>query len=535
MRRSSILIRSVFAIPVLCAALLGTLRGYAQNAENGPLPPARNQQTSQAGPGAFPESQIKEQLIGEISAGAELTLARSTDNHLAWAEKSSGKRTVRLDGKQIGGAYDDVKYLEFSADEQHIAFIAKRQSRWVLIVDGTDRSREYGRLTAPKLSPNGKFFAVGACLEKKCRLVVNEEEIGPEFEDISAPNFSADGGHSVYFGKRNKKWIQVFDGKEQGPEMDDYAFWRFIPNSERTAIAARLGSDWTWIVDGKPGPAFDVLGDIDFSSDGKHYTYGGTDAKWGFAKHKTHGVIVVDGQVVGTYEGKGYGGGWQGLFGQSQQISTGLHHLFPDFHGVSDPQYTPDGQLVYAGRMGEGNVMVYVDGVPGPSFEDIVSPIGISLDGKHIAYLGKKGDSFVEVRDQKPGPSFPGKRELSFVELLVINKDGSHLAYEIVRGGNTFKQGRTSRALRRMVIDGKAGREYDAYDIGRFQFSSDGLHHYYEVSGAVGNRDRVIFDGMESRLYDNVFRGSVRLLDETTIEFVAQDGRRLVRVLETLR
>jgi hypothetical protein len=535
MRRSALLVSLIRAIPIFCAALLVGLPGYSQNAPSGPLTPSPNPQASQSGPLALPASQVKEQLIGEISPGAEFVTARSTENHLAWVEKASGKKTVRLDGKQVGGAYDDVKYLEFSSDEQHLAFIAKRKSRWVMVVDGADRSREYGRLTAPQLSPNGKFFAAGGCLEKKCRLIVNEEEIGPEFEDISAPGFNSNGEHCVYFGKRNKKWVQVFDGKEQGLEMDDYAFWHFAPGGETTVIAARMKSDWTWIVNGKLGPAMDVLGAIDFSPDGKHYTYGGTDAKWGFSKHKTRGVIVIDGEVAGSYEGKGFGGGWQGIFGVSQQIVTGPRHLFPDFHGVSDPQYTPDGQLVYAGRMGEGNVSVYVNGVPGPNFEDIVSPIGISSDGKHIAYLGKQGESFVEVRDQKSGPSFPGKREISFVDLLLISKDGSHLAYDIVRGGNAFKEGRTTRALRRMVIDGKAAQEYDAYDIDHFAFGADGQHYFYEVYGASGDRDRVVFDGMESKLYDSVFRRSVKFVDETTIEFVARDGQRFLRVLESLK
>ncbi len=473
-------------------------------------------------------------MIGEISPGAEIDSARSTENHIAWVEKAGGRSTVRLDGQQVGDTYEEVKYLTFSDDEQHLAFVAKRNSRWVLVEDGAGKSREYGRLTAPELSANGKFFAVGACLEKKCRLVVNGEETGPEYEDISAPRFTADGEHSVYFGKRNKQWIQVFDGKEQGPEMDDFAYWLFSPDRQSVVVAARMGSDWTWIVNGAPGPAFDVLGSIDFSPDGKHYAYGGTDAKWGFKKHKTRGVIVIDGKVAGTFEGSGFGGGWQGLFGTSQRINTGPHHLFPDFHGVSDPQYAPDGKLVYAGRMSEGNVVVYVDGAPGPSFDDIVSPIGISGDGKHIAYIGKKGDSFVEVRDQVLGPGFPGKRETSFVGLLAINKDGSHLAYEIVRGGSSFKEGRTTRALRRMVIDRNAAQEYDALGMGNFVFSADAQHHFYEVYGASGNRDRVIFDGMESKLYDTVLRHSAMFVDEATIEFVAQDGRRLVRVLETL-
>ena len=526
---------ALFVLALLAIPLLSE-NGRAQSAPEGPLVPVpTNQNTSQSGSPLFPPSQVKEELVGEISPGAELAGARSSENHLAWVEKAGGKKTVRLDGKQIGGTYDDVKYLEFSKDEQHVAFIAKRQSKWVLVVDGADHSREYGKMTAPTLSANGKFFAVGTCVEKKCRLVVNEEEIGPEFEDISAPGFNTNGDHCVYFGKRKKKWIMVLDNKESGPEMDDFAYWRFSPDGNGTVVAAQFKSDWTWVVNGTPGPSLDVIGYLDFSSDGKHYAYGGTEAQSGFKKTKTHGVVVVDGRTAGSYEGKGFGGGWQGLFGASQQIATGPRHLFPDFHGVSDVQYTPDDKLVYAGRQGEGNVTVYVDSVPGPNFEDIVSSIVVSGDGKHLAYLGKKDESFVEVRDQVPGPSFPGKRELSFVETIAMNKDGSHLAYEIVRGGNQFKQGLTRRALRRMVIDGKAGPEYDSNDLSHFRFGEGGTHYFYEVYGAVGDRDRVVFDGIDSKIFDTVFRNSTKFVDETTIEFVAQDGRRFLRVLESLK
>lgn len=536
MRKPAELCYSVIFVSILSAFLLSTGEGQAQTAPSGPLVPSpANQNTTQSGPPLFSQSQVKEELIGEISPGAEMAGARSAENHLAWVEKANGKKTVRLDGKQIGNVYDDVKYLDFSKDEQHLAFIAKRNSKWVLVIDGADHTREYGKMTAPTLSANGKNFAVGTCLEKKCRLVVNEEEIGPEFEDISAPGFNRDGDHCVYFGKRNKKWIMVFDNKESGPEMDDYAFWRFASDGTGTAVAARFRSDWTWVVNGTPGPLLDVIGYLDFSSDGKHYAYGGTEAQSGFKKTKTRGVVVVDGRISGTYDGKGLGGTWQGLFGTSQQIITGPRHLFPDFHGVSDVQYTPDDKLIYAGRQGEGNVTVFLDGSPGPGFEDIVSYIVISADGKHIAYLAKKGESFVEVRDQVPGPSFPGKRELSFVDTVAMSKDGSHLAYEIVRGGNQFKQGTTRRALRRMVIDGKAGPEYDSNALSHFRFSVDGTHYFYEIYGAVGDRDRVVFDGIDSKIYDTVFRNSTKFVDETSIEFVAQDGRRFLRVLETLK
>ena len=48
----------------------------------------------------FPLSKIKENVIGEVTAGSKVAWARSTENHLAWAEKAkNGSQIVRLDGK----------------------------------------------------------------------------------------------------------------------------------------------------------------------------------------------------------------------------------------------------------------------------------------------------------------------------------------------------------------------------------------------------------------------------------------------------
>lgn len=515
----SFYIPAVFACACLAAAM------QAQTVESKP------EQTSTPTTAAS-NLKLREELIGEMASGAKLELIRITDNHVAWIEKTGGKRVVKLDGKPVG-TYDDANYLRFSRDEQHLAFTAKRNSKWVLILDGQERSKEYGRVGTPALSANGRFFAVGACNGKKCRLIVNGDEVSAEFEDLSDPGFTSNGDHYGYYAKRNKKWVFMLDGKEYGPEMADCASWVTDPDAKRIAVAGLIGGRWTWIVDGTPGPGLDVISDIAFTSDYKHYAYGGTDAHWGFAKHKTRGVMVVDGKIAGEYEGRGFGGGWQGMFGQSTQITTGLHSLSPDFHGVSDPQYMADGKLVHAGRRGDDNVVVMINGNPGPVFEDIVSPIGVSENG-HIAYVGKLGESFVEVRDQKSGASFPGKRAESFVSFLMMSDEGGHLAYEIVRGGRAFKEGRTSRALRRVVIDGKAGTEHDAQGISDLALRAEGGRYHYTVIGAEGNRDRLVFNGLQTKLYDNVFRGTPEFLDDQTVEFVAQDGQRFVKVTAVL-
>jgi hypothetical protein len=484
---------------------------------------------------SLPSSTLKihEEPLGELSPGSKVELARCTDNHLAWIEKAGGKRVVKLDGKPVG-TYDDANSLRFSADEQHLAFAAKRNGEWVVVLDGQERTKEYGRLSAPALSANGKFFAAAGCREKKCHVIVNGDETSPEFEDINGLGFTESGAHYAYFAKRHKKWVLMLDGKEYGPEMNDFVDWVTDPEAKRVAVAGLIGEKWTWVVDGIRGPALDVISPIVFSPDYQHYAYGGTDAKWGFAKHKTHGVMVVDGKVAGEYEGRGFGGAWVGMFGYSNQIATGMRSLEPGFHGVSDPQYTPEGKLVYAGRRGDNEVVVLTDGTPGPAFEDIVSSIAVSKDGKHIAYIGKRGDSFVEVRDQQPGASFLGKGVESFVGALEMSDDGDRLAYEIVRGGRMYKARYTIRALRRVVIDGQGGPEYDALGIRDIGLRRQGKGYHYTVIGAEGSRDRVVFNGLETKLYDSVFGGSLEFIDDRTLEFVAQDGQRFVKVTAVL-
>ncbi len=483
----------------------------------------------------FPPAKIREKVIGEISPGSEFAGAQSSESRLAWIEKSKDQRVVKFDGVQQGGVYEEVLFLTISNDEQHLAFAAKRKSKWVLVIDSEEKSKEYGRMTAMHLSANGKHFAFCGCNEKKCRLVLDGEETGPEFEDITQPKFSSDSAHYSYGGKRGKQWVMILDGKEFGPEMQGFVSWYFAPDGSRLAVAALMKSGWTWIVDGVPGPAYEVISPLSFSNDSKHYTYGGANSAGGSfgGKQKVTGALVVDGQVMGTYPGKGFGGGWQGMFA-TYSMSAGLRMLRPDFHGLSTPDYASNDSLIYAARKGEDKVLVYVNNEAGPPIEDLVSPIIYTKDAGHIGYVAKRGDDFVEMRDHKATSSFTGKRDISFVSSIAISEDGEHLAFVIVRGGKMFMQGNTQRALRRVVLDSRGGPEYDCLAINNVEFNSNGKHFFYEVQGAKGDRDLVVFDGMEGLLYNDVFRNSTKFLEDKVIEFIAREGQKFLRVTEPL-
>jgi hypothetical protein len=496
-------------------------------------PPTRSPQ-AEAGPKTVPPGPptVQEELIAEISAGSEYVVGNTLGRHVLWSQKSGDQHTVWLDGKQVGGTYQQVHRmgLRGEAEDLHVIMAGKRRGKWVALYDGQERTAEYDEITTVDVGPGGHPLIVGGCRAKKCHLIMDGKETGPEFEGIGSPDFNLKSGHYVYFGKRNKKWVAILDGREIGPEMDDYGNFSWGPEGRLMAVAAQMGKKYTWIVDGSPGPLFDVIGEVAFSPDGRHYAFGGARVKSGFGSKEVRGSMVVDGkESEETWKGEGLTGNWTVVFGSYRYVLKGIKSLSADFHGVSDPVFTADGSLVFAKRLGNGNVVVHFGGRAGPALDDVMSSIVISGDGKHVAYVGRQGDSFLDVRDQTPGVSFPGKREVSFVGWIAINKDGTRVAYEIVRGGTQFKAGTTRRALRRVVIDGKGGREYDSHNLMPSRFSDDGNHYAYAVHGAQGDRDRMILDDVEGPLYDDIFNWT-RFLDERSVEFVARQGRRLVRV-----
>ena len=492
----------------------------------------------EAKPTPIPPSQIREELVAEVSPGSEAVALRFLNtggvDHVAWVEQSKSGKTIWLDGKQVGGPFDDVKYPALFRGTGALGFVASRKSKWLLSVGGREYGSEYTKITGYDVGAQGELVA-GVCREKQCRLLLDGRETGPTFEDIGAPDFSPKGDHYVYFGKRNEKWVPLVDGKDIGVEMDGWWTHRWWPEGSRLAIAAQLNGHSTWIIDRQPGPLFDVISDLALSRDGEHYAYGGANANAGFKKQEVIGSMVVDGKSLEpSYTGRGMLGGWTWLGGKGQLISKGLKSLSVDFHGLSDPVFTAKGELAFGLRLGEGRVTVRVGDREGPMFDDILSSILVASEGEHIAYVAKKEEAFVEVRDQQPGPTFPAKRAVAAVRWIAMTESG-RLSYELVRGGAEFKEGRSQRALRRVVLDGVEGPEYDALGVTTFRLSETSDQYAYIVVGAEGTRDRLVLNGHESKLYDDIVAGSLTFVPPTGARFVARQERRLLRVTIDLR
>lgn len=481
-------------------------------------------------------SLFHEDVLAELTPGTEAKQILVGAHHLAWVEKLNDKRSVRLDAKQLGGSFDDIKYLQFSREESRLVFFGKRSRAWYFVDDGKEDSKAISSPTAIAFQPDGPSLAYCECSERTCRVVIDGKESGAEYDDISYPRYSPDGKHLAFLAKRSKKWVGVLDGKELPGELDEPAFasWGFSRGSGRFFMSGRVKSTFIHVIDSSPTPGFDVISRIAFTRDGSHYAYGGADAKGGFKKQKIFGTIVKDGQPIATYEGKGMMGSWSALGGSTEAMVVGIHDLTTDFHGVSSPEFDPNGKIVYAARRDKGDVAVFHGADAGPGFDEILSPVIFARESEHFAYVARQGQDFVEVRDNKPILTIPaGKRGATSVGWIAISPDAAHLAYETISGGRNYKAAVTLRAFRAAVIDGQSGPDYNSLGLTSFNFDPDSRHYFYEVIGAEGDRDLVNVDGHESRLYDAV-ANTHYLPDGKTIAFVARDGSRFLRVTYTL-
>ncbi|HEY2114691.1 MAG TPA: hypothetical protein VGJ51_06355 [Candidatus Angelobacter sp.] len=513
------------------AALLLSLSMVVFSGAQTPSQPS-SQTGAQAGSQDVHEEAIVEKPV-RASLGRDVI---RSDNHMAWVEKQGDQRLVRLDGKQQGRTYQEVKELQFSPDSAHLAFIGRREQILSLIYDGKEIPEPFSWISAVAWQPRGSSYVYTACQEKKCHLYVNGEATGAEYQSINLPKYSKDGAHLAYLGWRRKgQWITVLDGKETGPAMESVEGkeddWGFSDRGGHFYVAAGSGFrthggqpyylHWKYVVDGVAGPEFSVISRIDFSSDGTHYVYAGTVVKLGW-KEKAQSSIVVDGQTKSTYDGQKFLG----------EIRTGVHDFHPHFYGLSNPVFEPDGKLVYAARNG-GDVVMFVGNEAGPSYTDIISPLIFSPDGQHFAYVAQQGDTLVEVHDNHPGITFPieSRRVCYAPWIYVTNEPSHHLVYELACGRAKFVLGYTSRAMRRIVVDGKSGPEYDVNWLSGFRYTEDWKHYGYEVHGVEGFRVLMNIDGKESKAYSDVVSGSLTFSVEKGLAyFVVRDGEKLVRV-----
>lgn len=524
------------ALSLIALAVWLAAQGSAQEAvSNPPLP------------------RIHEELIAEASAQSEIErIVMSTATHVLWIEKRPGnKQALWLNGKQLGGEYDEVRFTSSTPECEQVAFTARRGSRWVLVVNGQERSAEYDEMFVPDITLAGRYV-VPVRKGRKWQMLVDGQPAGATFDaarlfrdiPVSRPLFDSSGSHYAFLGSHHGKWMTFMDGNELGAELEwvrhevrdihgKFAY-PFQPQwvGAHILTAAEVNGKWCWVADGRPEIPFDRIGRLQTTDDGKHYAYGGVT---GLKGSPMTGSIVRDGKIVATYPGTP----------DKDEKFVGVWPLYhPERDGISDPRIAADGTVFFI-HAEANNLVVSSLGMTGPALEIAalkhIVDIAITPDGKHIAYAGGDGSSAVLVRDEVSGPL--GVAGMAGFAWIKLSPDGAHVAV----AASEFRpkqsiDGYTVTA--RVVVDGKADSEFqlrnDETPADDFQFSENGKHYAYQIHTMKRLKCRLLIctdefqsllvvDGVQLHPYEHVLRG-MRFIRPNTVEFLAHQEKRLLLV-----
>jgi len=471
--------------------------------------------------------------------GVESVLVSPLGQHAVYSAKRDNKWVKMMDDKELGSAFDKLGggfWLFGDARLDHYAYPAKRGDKWLIVADGKE-GPEFKELGHPYFSRNGQRLVYPASPGKNKWVMVVDGNKGPEFEEVSPPVFSPGGERLAYRGKRNKdREVLVLDGKETtefeyGSRLvDPRAGWGSKKEFDHAGqpVFSPDGRHWVYrvkhdekrqavIVDGKEGPNFEEVGRPFFSPDGQHLAY------WAKRDEKRD-LFVLDGK-----EG-------------------------PEFEEVARPAFSPDGRrFAYLAKRGKLWRMV-IDGQDGSEFEhDIFGYPKFSPDSQHVIHLAMKNHptwnqsnlEVLELRDGKIAETATTQFHTvrityPFMEGESLSPDGQRTACVVAVGGQAFFRGQTTRALRRVIVDGQVGKDLDALDID-LMFSPDSRHFVYAVRGGVGdNKSMVVLDGQEGKLYDDVIGGGFPEKREgsgpssTALVYIAREGRKFYRVTQPL-
>ena len=404
--------------------------------------------------------------VGEISA-RWLNRYAVSPNHqrVAFVDRQDGREVLTVDGKKEG-LFDQVYLPWFSPDSRRVAFSARIGSGRFIVVDGVESQRyEAGSDMYPIFSPDSQRIAFMARRTGSELMVIDGVEGKPyaNLNTASPPKVFSPNSKRVAYAAQTKagKWVAVVDGAESEP-ADKVDSLLFSPDSQHLIYRAVRGSDSFVVLDGVEGPAFAgveiwVGKHGCFSPDGKRSAY--------LVRTKLGEAVVVDGQ-------------------------PGAQHKEVD---LSSLVFSPDSRrFAYAART-DSTAFVVVDGKEGPHYDCLEETPLFSSDGKHLAYVAMRAGKTFVVLDGAEGPLYWK------ISQPVFSPDSRHLAYAAFHGLTAT-----------VLLDGKEGPQHTLGNIEgsgiEILFSPDSRRMAYRILIA-GKAERVVVDGVESKLYERVEGG----------------------------
>ncbi|MDF1800622.1 MAG: hypothetical protein P1V81_15705 [Planctomycetota bacterium] len=175
---------------------------------------------------------------------------------------SGGMKSVVQVGKETFGAdFDSAGAPAYSADGKHLAYKVKRKGQFGILVDAGDEPVAWHDfVTTPVFGPKGKQLAYAA----------NQgTEVQPWFDmKLSMDRADRTGTEQVVIQDRKGKQV------ETGEHFQRIEGLTWSPDGELLAFAAQGEEGWRVHAGDKVSDAYDHIGELHFSKDGKRLAFG---------------------------------------------------------------------------------------------------------------------------------------------------------------------------------------------------------------------------------------------------------------------
>lgn len=182
---------------------------------------------------------------------------------------------------------------------------------------------------------------------------------------------------------------------------------------------------------------------------------------------------------------------------------------------LSSLAFGPDGALGYVALEGS-SMLVVLDGVEGPRFDEIHPLLAFSPEGGHVAYPVRDGQRMTCVVDGVAQGAYDTVGRPAF------GPDG-RLMYAVEHGGKFA-----------LVVDGKEQGEHSGPTVA-YRFSPDGAHHAYLTSvrrALRGERRCCVADGTQGPEFDAIESPPVFSPGGDHLAYVARRGRECFAVVD---
>jgi dipeptidyl aminopeptidase/acylaminoacyl peptidase len=484
---------------------------------------------------------------------------------LAYTERRGTEVFMIVDGKEQGPFATVSRRVVFSPDSKRVVYLAeKKQDMWVAVVDGVEHPPMI-TIYVPVFSPDSKRLAYHGAKDNHTGVMVIDGAEQASFLRLNDARFSPDGRRLAYIAmaKREGKLeeLVVVDGVAQTPYRG-VCNPLFSPDGKRLAyVAAKERKTFVVVVDGVEQPIlhYDLntgfgdscgpgrdLGSLVFSPDGNHLAYGAVGTKRG------PGNVVLDGaEQPYSLEGPLVFSPDSKHLAYAAALSRGLKNKVvlvvdgevrsPEYWSITNVRFSPDStRLAYTACNWSHTCHAVITGEQSLQF-DHIGPVVFSEDSQHFAYAAGTGDSlFSMISDRSTRGNAIGwgtglrttQAPLggdveSFLPRPLISANGAIVAW-------TKDGTKRGRVWERMMVNGREGPESSSV-VALPGFSPDGQHFAYLRRFNLQGRDKeaIVLDEQEGKPYDAVV-GQPRFTDNTTVVFKAVDGRRVLRVTQSM-